>query len=318
VVCPDQSHRTCGAAQVSSARWSRSESSPGKGQAARWQAGFEFFQFPSRVHARPHAGQCQAVGRWRYENMMKAKRIMKDFDPATSFGSTVAAHYDDYKRGDEEDAAKFLAEYAKEGSALEFAIGTGRIACPLATKGIQVDGIELSSHIAEKLCARPEGKNINVIIGDMSRATTNRHYPLVYLVFNTIFNLLTVDDQIRCFENAARHLTPNGYFIVETALPHAWIPPGKSDYVHTEYVGKETVTLDVARYDPVTQLLEENHVRFTTQGITLSPIVCRLITPGEMDLMARIAGMRLIQRFSNWQRTTFDIDSKAHISVYGF
>jgi hypothetical protein len=83
-------------------------------------------------------------------------------------------------------------------------------------------------------------------------------------------------------------------------------------------VGKETVSLDVARYDPVTQLLEENHIEFTTQGITMSPIVCRLITPGEMDLMARIAGMRLIQRFANWQRSIFDIDSKAHVSIYGF
>jgi SAM-dependent methyltransferase len=243
---------------------------------------------------------------------------MKEFNPATSFGADVAAHYVDYKRGDEEDAATFLAEFAKEGSALEFAIGTGRIALPLAKKGVQVDGIELSPHMVEQLRAKPEGQNINVIIGDMSKATTNRNYSLVYLVFNTIFNLLTAEDQVRCFENAARHLTSNGHFIVETALPHAWISPDKSDYVHTEYVGKETVILDVARYDPVTQLLEENHVRLTTEGITMSPIVCRLIAPGEMDLMARIAGMRLIQRFSNWQRTAFDINSTAHVSIYGF
>jgi SAM-dependent methyltransferase len=243
---------------------------------------------------------------------------VKDFDPATSFGSDVAAHYDDYKRGDEEDAAAFLAEFAKEGPALEFAIGTGRIALPLMAKGVQVDGIELSPQMVEQLRAKPEGKNINVIIGDMSSATTNRHYPLVYLVFNTIFNLLTADDQIRCFKNAARHLAPSGHFVVETALPHAWIPPDKSDYVHAERVEKETVVLDVARYDPVTQLLEENHIQFSAHGITMSPIVCRLITPGEMDLMARIAEMRLIQRFSNWQRAAFDINSKAHISVYGF
>lgn len=243
---------------------------------------------------------------------------MKDFDPATSFGSDVAKHYDDYKRGDEDAAAAFLAEFAKESSALEFAIGTGRIALPLATKGVQVDGIELSPHMVEQLRAKPEAQNINVIIGDMCSATTNRQYPLVYLVFNTIFNLLTADDQIRCFENAVRHLTPDGYFVVETALPHAWIYPDKSDYVHTEYVGKDTVVLDVARYDPATQLLEENHVQFTPQGITMSPIVCRLITPGEMDLMARMAGMRLIQRFADWQRTAFDINSKAHVSVYGF
>jgi SAM-dependent methyltransferase len=243
---------------------------------------------------------------------------MKDFDPATSFGPNVAAHYDDHQRGDEDDAAAFLAEFAGDGSALEFAIGTGRIAIPLAARGVRVDGIELSPHMIEQLRAKPEGQKINVIIGDMSKATTDRQYSLVYLVFNTIFNLLTADDQVRCFENAARHLSPNGCFVVETALPHAWIAPDQPDYVRAEHVGKETVGLDVARYDPVTQLLEENHIRFSAQGITMSPIVCRLITPGEMDLMARIAGMRLLQRFSNWQRTPFDINSKAHVSVYGF
>ncbi len=243
---------------------------------------------------------------------------MNDFDPATSFGPEVAKRYDDDKRGDEEDAAAFLAEFAKEGSALEFAIGTGRIAIPLAAKGVQVDGIELSPHMVEQLRTKPEAQNIHVIIGDMCSATTGRKYPLVYLVFNTIFNLLTADDQIRCFENAVRHLAPDGYFVVETALPHAWIYPDRSDYVHTEHAGKDTVTLDVARYDPVTQLLEENHVQIGPQGISMSPIVCRLITPGEMDLMARMAGMRLIQRVANWRRTAFDINSKAHISVYGF
>jgi SAM-dependent methyltransferase len=243
---------------------------------------------------------------------------MKNFDPAASFGPHVAAHYDDYKRGDEEAAAVFLASYAKDGSALEFAIGTGRIALPLAAKGITVDGIELSLHMVEQLRTKPGGENIQVTIGDMSSSTTNRRYALVYLVYNTIFNLLTADDQIRCFENAARHLTPDGCFIVETALPHAWISPDKPDYVHAEHVSKESVGLDVARYDPVTQLLEENHVQLTSEGIKMSPIVCRLINPGEMDLMARIAGLRLIKRFANWQRTPFDINSKAHVSVYGF
>lgn len=244
--------------------------------------------------------------------------MMKDFDPAKSFGPDVAAHYDDDKRGDEESAASFLTEFAKGGTALEFAIGTGRIALPLTAKGVQVDGIELSPHMVEKLRAKPEGRNINVIVGDMSSATTDRQYPLVYLVYNTIFNLLTADDQIHCFENAARHLTKDGVFVVETALPHAWISPDKPDYIHAEYVGKETVVLDVARYDPVTQLLEENHIQFTAQGTSMSPIVCRLITPGEMDLMARIAGMRLIQRFANWERSPFDANSKMHVSVYGF
>ncbi|MBK8618875.1 MAG: class I SAM-dependent methyltransferase [Anaerolineales bacterium] len=243
---------------------------------------------------------------------------MKDFDPATSFGEDVAARYDDDLRGDEDAAASFLSVLAQGRPALEFAIGTGRIAIPLAEKGIQVDGIELSPHMVERLRAKIGSHPINVTMGDMSTTTTNQHYGLVYLVYNTIFNLLTADDQIRCFQNAAHHLSPDGCFVVETALPHAWISPDKPDYVHAEHVGTDTVSLDVARYDPVTQLLEENHVHLTTQGITMTPIVCRLITPGEMDLMARIAGMRLIQRFANWQKTPFDIQSKAHVSVYGF
>jgi SAM-dependent methyltransferase len=241
---------------------------------------------------------------------------MKGFDPATSFGPDVAATYDEEPRGDEEAAVSFLSGLAQGRRALEFAIGTGRIALPLAAKGIQVDGIEISASMVERLHAKAGGDQINVTTGNMSTATTGKQYGLVYLVFNTIFNLLTADDQIHCFQNAARHLDTGGYFVVEAALPHACIPPGKSDYVHAEHVGKEAVVLDVARYDPVTQLLEENHVRLTANGITLNPIVCRLITPGEMDLMARIAGMRLIQRYATWERTVFDAQSSAHISIY--
>lgn len=241
---------------------------------------------------------------------------MEAFDPASSFGPDVAAHYDDYPRGDEEAAATFLSSLAHGSRALEFAIGTGRIALPLATRDIQVDGIELSPHMVERLRAKPGGDQVNITLGDMSVAATGRQYGLVYLVFNTIFNLLTADDQIRCFENAARHLTADGRFVVEAALPHAWIAPGTSDYVHAEHVGTKAVVLDVARYDPVTQLLEENHIRLTANGITMQPIVCRLITPGEMDLMARLAGLRLVDRFADWQRSAFDARSIAHVSVY--
>jgi SAM-dependent methyltransferase len=243
---------------------------------------------------------------------------VKGFDPASSFGPQVAATYDDSIRGDEEAAVKFLADLAQGRHALEFAIGTGRIALPLAATGIQVDGIEISAPMVERLRAKPGGDQINVTVGDMSRAATGQHYGLVYLVFNTLFNLLTADDQIRCFENAARHLATGGCFVVETAVPHAWITPGTSNYVQAEQVGLDSVWLDVARYDPVTQLLEESHVCLAASGITLSPIVCRLITPGEMDLMARIASLRLIERFATWERTVFDAHSRAHISVYGF
>jgi SAM-dependent methyltransferase len=243
---------------------------------------------------------------------------MQNFRPESSFGQDVAAHYDDHPRCDEEAAASFLLDIAGARPALEFAIGTGRIALPLAAKGVAVDGIELSPDMVERLRAKPGGQQIDVTMGDMSSVSTGRRYGLVYLVFNTIFNLLTAEDQVRCFQNAALHLEPDGHFVVETALPHAWIAPGQTDYVRAEHITMDAVRLDVARYDPVTQLLVENHVHITPDGVKMMPIVCRLITPGEMDLMARMAGMRLLHRFANWQRSVFDGDSKAHVSVYGF
>ncbi|MFM2069796.1 MAG: hypothetical protein RLZZ623_59, partial [Actinomycetota bacterium] len=187
---------------------------------------------------------------------------------------------------------------------------------PLAALGVVVDGIELSPAMVERLRAKPGGELLDVVIGDMSTVVTGRRYDVVYLVFNTIFNLLTADDQIRCFENAARHLSERGCFVVETAVPSAWVSTERPDYVHAEHVGPTEVMLDVARYDPVTQLLEENHVRLASDGISMAPIVCRLITPGEMDLMARIAGLRLEERCANWRRDPFEATSRAHVSVY--
>jgi len=242
---------------------------------------------------------------------------MTEFDPAKGFGPEVAAQYDDQPRGDEADGAAFLADLAVDGTALEFAIGTGRMALPLVGHGIRVDGIELSPAMVEHLRAKPGGADLDVTIGDMSKVDLRRRYPLVYLVFNTIFNLLTADDQIRCFENAARHLTDDGVFVVETAIPSAWVKPDRHDYVGVEHVGVAEVALDVCRYDPVTQLLEENHVRFGATGITMSPITCRLVTPGELDLMARLAGLRLVDRVQDWRRNPFSATSQAHVSVYG-
>jgi SAM-dependent methyltransferase len=241
---------------------------------------------------------------------------MESFDPLNAFGPEVAARYDDHVRGDEEVAVDFLEARATDGRALEFAIGTGRIALPLAQRGVTVDGIELSTAMVDQLRSRPGGEQPRVTVGDMTTVDMAATYPLVFLVYNTIFNLLTEDDQVRCFENAARHLAEDGVFVVETALPFAWIQPGKPDYVHAEFVEQAAVGFDVARYDPVTQLLSENHVRITSNGVRFNPIVCRLITPGEMDLMARIAGLHLVDRFGSWRREPFTSASTAHVSVY--
>ena len=226
----------------------------------------------------------------------------------------MAKRYDDHQRGDEADTVRFLANLAGDGPALEFAVGTGRIALPLAARGVRVHGIELSPDMVEQLRAKSGGVDIDVTMGDMSTTTVSGRYPLVYLVFNTIFNLLTQDDQVRCFENAARHLTDDGAFVVEAAVPRAWLE--KPDYVNPEYVGKERVVFDVCHYDPVTQHLEENHVELSSAGIRLNPIVCRLASPSELDLMARIAGLRLVDRWEGWQYEPFTASSVRHVSVY--
>jgi SAM-dependent methyltransferase len=239
---------------------------------------------------------------------------MQGFDPATSFGPEVARHYEDSPRGDEAETVDFLAGLAGGGPALEFAIGTGRIGLPLSQRGVRVDGIELSPDMVARLREKPGGRALDVTMGDMARAAAPGTYPLVYLVYNTIYNLLTQDDQVRCFENAARHLTADGCFVVEAGVPSAWLRG--TQFVSVERVANGEVVLDVNRYDPLTQILDENHVTLTGAGVRLGPISCRLIWPSELDLMARIAGLRLIDRWGGWHREPFTAASERHISVY--
>ena len=160
---------------------------------------------------------------------------MDGFDPTTSYGPDVAQRYDDHHvRGDEQAAVTFLAKYATGGTALEFAIGTGRVALPLAAQGVKVDGIELSPDMVARLQAKAGGQDLDILVGDMASATTGKTYPLVYLVFNTIFNILTQDGQVECFRNAARHLADDGVFVVEAAPPWAWIRG--SQFVNVERI----------------------------------------------------------------------------------
>ncbi|HKS01500.1 MAG TPA: class I SAM-dependent methyltransferase [Arthrobacter sp.] len=240
---------------------------------------------------------------------------MGRFDPAQSFDADVAARYDDALRGDEADAVNFLADLVDDGgSALEFAVGTGRIALPLAERGVRVHGIELSRPMIDRLKSKPGGDAVEVTAGDMSTAGTGARYPLVYLVFNTIFNLQTQDDQVRCFQNAARHLTPDGAFVIETAVPSAWLPT--HSYVRPEKMEARALTFDVCSYDPVTQILDENHVRISDDGtVRFAPISCRLAWPAELDLMARIAGLRLAARWGGWKGEPYN-GRDMHVSVY--
>lgn len=239
---------------------------------------------------------------------------MNPHDPKASFNADVAARYDDELRGDEDAAVTFLKELAGDGPALEFAIGTGRIALPLATNGIRVDGIELSEAMVDRLRAKPGGANLDVRIGDMTTTSMDRTYPLVYLVFNTIFNIQTQDGQVACFRNAARHLDDSGVFVIEAAVPDAWLPTDR--YAVPEKVTGDSVTLDVCQYDPVTQILHENHVTIGTDGIRMAPIACRLAWPAELDLMAQLAGLRLVDRYGGWHKQPYT-GKDLHVSVYG-
>jgi SAM-dependent methyltransferase len=240
---------------------------------------------------------------------------MDGFDPKTSFGYDVSKRYDGHLRGDEDQTVAFLARLAGQGDALELAVGTGRIALPLMAAGVHVDGIEQSPDMVDRMREKPGGNAVEVITGDMARATTGRRYELVYLVYNTIGNLVSQDDQVRCFQNAARHLADDGVFVLECRVPTAPGRPGQQ-YVDPARIAADEVVIDVGRYDPVTQVLDLNHVHISAGGIVLGPICLRLAYPPEFDLMARIAGLRLRERWGGWNAEPFTATSWRHISVY--
>ena len=242
---------------------------------------------------------------------------MKGFDPLAAFGPAVAARYDDEPRGDEEETVACLARLAGNGPALELAIGTGRVALPLAATGVHVDGLEVSRAMVDRLRAKPGGDVLDVTIGDFADVPVEGRYPLVYLVFNTLFNLLTQDEQVRCFANVAEHLSDDGVFLVEAFVP-TWLHRLRDDqYVDAERIEADRVTLDVGRHDPVAQILDESHVTFADGAVRVSPIVCRYAWPAELDLMARLAGLRLLSRYGGWCGEPFTATSRQHVSVWG-
>jgi hypothetical protein len=243
---------------------------------------------------------------------------MEKYKPVMSFDQDVAQTYDDLaQRGDEMATVAFLEQLARGGPALELAIGTGRIALPLATRGIRVDGIDFSSAMVARLHAKPESDQIAVTMGNFADVAVPGSYRLIYVVFNTLFNLLTQDEQVRCFENVAAHLTDDGSFVVEGAVPSDLYRLRNNQYVDLEAIEVGNIRLDVARHDPVKQLLEETHVNISSTGIQLNPIVTRYAWPAELDLMARIAGLHLKERWGGWNQEPFTCTSSNCVSVYG-
>ena len=243
---------------------------------------------------------------------------MEKYKPVMSFDEAAAeVYYDVSQRGDEMATVAFLEQLARGGPALELAIGTGRIALPLAARGIRVDGIDFSSAMVAQLRAKPGGARIAVTIGNFADVAVKGTYRLIYLVFNTLFNLLSQDEQVRCFENVADHLTDDGCFVVEAYVPAFLHRLHNNQYVDAEAIRVDEVRLDVLRHDMARQMIEESHVSLSAAGIHLNPVVQRYAWPSELNLMARIAGLRLKQRWAGWTRERFTSTSSNCVSVYG-
>jgi SAM-dependent methyltransferase len=212
-----------------------------------------------------------------------------------------------------EPAVSFLAELAGSGAALEPGIGTGRIALPLRQRGVEVHGIDLSQDMVDQLRAKPGGDSIDVTMGDFATTTLDRTFRLAYLVFNTIENLTSQDDQVACFRNVSAHLEPGGRFVIEVETPQLQrLPPG-------ETVRPFSVTathLGFDEFDIAHQGLRSHHYWVEDGQLRTLSMPFRYVWPAELDLMARLAGMTLRERWSNWQREPFTTDSTGHVSVW--
>ena len=239
--------------------------------------------------------------------------------PEDHFGEDVAARYDDsegwmFDRAHIEAVVDFLADLAGNGTALELGIGTGRIALPLAERGVRVHGIDLSEAMVARLRAKPGGDRIPVTIGDFATARVDGTFSLAYLVFNTIMNLTTQGEQVACFENAAAQLEPGGCFVIEVGVPALQrLPPGET--FQPFHFGENHVGID--EYDVANQGLVSHHFS-RTDGETFerSSGPFRYVWPSELDLMARIAGMTLRERYADWDRVPFTSESTKHVSIW--
>ena len=243
---------------------------------------------------------------------------MEGYKPKT-YGELNAerydAMYDDAMVAETRDSVETLAELAGGGKVLELAIGTGRVALPLAARGLSVYGIEASEAMVARLREKPGGSTIPVEIGDMAEVRVEGTFDLVYLVFNTIFNLTTQDAQVRCFKNAARHLSARGVFVVETVVPDF------SEYVDGQRMKGSWAKMDSARFeiaihDRVAQTVAFQRIVISEDGTRMMPHFMRYAWPGELDLMAQVAGLERVQRWAWWDRSPFTSASKSHVTVY--
>ena len=240
-----------------------------------------------------------------------------EYGPST-YGDRIAEVYDGWFSVpvDTDEAVALLAELAGEGPVLELGIGTGRLALPLKVRGVQVHGIDSSEAMVAKLRQKPGGADVPVTVGDFGDVPVEGAYRLVFVAFNTLFALLTQEDQVRCFQNVAAHLTDDGLFVVQAFVPDL-ARFDRNQRIQTEAVGTDSLVLGADEHDPIHQRVRSVHVVLTESGTRLYPVQIRYSYPSELDLMARLAGLRLRDRWEDWSKTSFAPSSESHVSVYG-
>lgn len=241
---------------------------------------------------------------------------MENYESAT-YGDAIAGTYDRLYEGrpDAEHAAAFLSGMAGGGRALELGIGTGRIAIPLAACGVEVHGIDASEAMIRHLGSKPAGAGIRAVVGDFADLEMDTNFEVIYAVFSSFFGLTTQQAQVRCFTGVAEHLEDAGVFVLEAFVPDP-SRYAQGRYVGVTHVERDFAGIDLSLHDTVNQTVSTQHVLLETSGTRLFPSLIRYAWPSELDLMARLAGLRLRDRWSDWSRSPFTSASRNHVSVY--
>ena len=240
---------------------------------------------------------------------------MSGYDSST-YGDRWAEIYDEWTSGHVTSPgdADFLAEHARGGRALELGVGTGRVAIPLAERGVEVVGIDASDRMIEKLRAKSD--RVETVKGEMADVAAEGEFDLVYVVFNTFFAMLAQEEQVRCFANAVQRLKPDGVFVIQAFVPDL-TRFERGQRVEATDVEPDSVAIDASVHDPVTQTVTTQKLVVSDGIVRMLPIRIRYAWPSELDLMARLAGLRLRERYESFERRPFTAASQSHVSVYG-
>ena len=235
---------------------------------------------------------------------------------ASTYGDRIAGAYDEfYRPADVNERVDILEELAYGGRALELGIGTGTYALPLAARGVETHGIEISEAMVDQIRAKESGESLPITIGDFADVEVDGAFSLVFVISNTLFMLTEQEDQIRCFQNVASHLDESGVFLV-----HAFVPDvsmfDRGQHISGDLADLASVRMDVSIHDSLNQVVDFRHIDLTEEGVKMYPGRLRYAWPSELDLMARLAGLRLRERWADWRRSPFTSQSRSHVSVY--